>query len=118
MVVPTSNHLKSALEKPVNLKLTLEKYYQTLLQQSVERQERFNPAFVIPQFCLYRLSHFEDSVRDFPDEIKSEQVKRYLAREAEYMRSKRIKLTLNDFRTLQTIGKGAFGTVFGKLDLC
>jgi len=45
------------------------------------------------------------------DHEKADAVARYATKEAEFERSKRVRLTLDDFRTLRIIGRGAFGVV-------
>lgn len=42
---------------------------------------------------------------------KEDAVAKYAAKEAEFERSKRIRLTQDDFRVIRVIGHGAFGVV-------
>jgi protein-serine/threonine kinase len=64
----------------------------------------------LPQtYSEERLKHQVESLQT--EEDKACAIAKYAVKEAEFERSKRIRLTSDDFRTIRTIGRGAFGVV-------
>jgi len=46
-----------------------------------------------------------------PNEAKEREIRKYRRLESQYLRLRRTKIRLSDFRTVKVIGKGAFGEV-------
>lgn len=46
-----------------------------------------------------------------PGDAREREMRKYRKTESQHLRLKRTKITLNDFRTVKVIGKGAFGEV-------
>ena len=86
------------LDKATKAKLTLENYYNNLISQHRERQER--------------LRRLEESLSDKGlEEIIAERRNQHAAKETEFLRLKRSRLGVDDFEPIKVIGKGAFGEV-------
>ena len=63
-------------------------------------------------FLLFsRLQRLEESLRDEPEEQKSEKRAQHAVKETEFLRLKRSKLGVDDFDPIKVIGRGAFGEV-------
>lgn len=70
---------------------------------------------------LTNIGAYSDSIQRFEDQLEaavhlSEEerttlIARQTSKESEFERSKRIRLTSEDFRTIKVIGRGAFGIV-------
>ena len=58
-----------------------------------------------------RLQRLEESLRDEPEEQKSEKRAQHAVKETEFLRLKRSKLGVDDFDPIKVIGRGAFGEV-------
>ena len=85
------------LDKATKAKLTLENYYNNLISQHRERQER--------------LRRLEESLSDkgLEEEIIAERRNQHAAKETEFLRLKRSRLGVDDFEPIKVIGKGALG---------
>ena len=90
---------RSTLERASEAKIKLEKYYETLLQQAVERESR--------------RTDFERSLQrtDLPHDAVPRLLQQFSKRESDYLKLRRVKLGVQDFQTIKVIGKGAFGEV-------
>merc|ERR1711936_778164 len=84
-------------DKATKAKVTLENYYSNLISQHSERKQR--------------LQRLEESLRDEPEEQKSEKRAQHAVKETEFLRLKRSKLGVDDFDPIKVIGRGAFGEV-------
>merc|ERR1740122_892788 len=84
-------------DKATKAKVTLENYYSNLISQHSERKQR--------------LQRLEESLRDEPEEQKSEKRTQHALKETEFLRLKRSRLGVDDFEAIKVIGKGAFGEV-------
>lgn len=62
-------------------------------------------------FFFVRLQRLEESLKDEPEEKKSEKRAQHAVKETEFLRLKRSKLGVDDFDPLKVIGRGAFGEV-------
>ena len=63
------------------------------------------------KFYITRLQRLEESLRDEPEEQKSEKRAQHAVKETEFLRLKRSKLGVDDFDPIKVIGRGAFGEV-------
>jgi serine/threonine protein kinase len=54
---------------------------------------------------------FEERVTDLPHDKRKWHEQQFRKKESDFLRARRIRICADDFRTLQVIGKGAFGTV-------
>ena len=62
-------------------------------------------------FLTHRLQRLEESLKDEPEEQKSEKRAQHAVKETEFLRLKRSKLGVDDFDPIKVIGRGAFGEV-------
>ena len=62
-----------------------------------------------------RLQRLEESLRDEPEEQKSEKRAQHAVKETEFLRLKRSKLGVDDFDPIKVIGRGAFGEVIWRI---
>ena len=62
-------------------------------------------------FFFFRLQRLEESLKDEPEEQKSEKRAQHAVKETEFLRLKRSKLGVDDFDPIKVIGRGAFGEV-------
>jgi len=87
------------LDKANRAKMVIENYYSNLIMQKNER--------------LQRIQKLEDILRDnsLSEEEKRLKKLHYAAKESEYLRMKRSRMSVMDFIPLKVIGKGAFGEV-------
>jgi len=87
------------MDKANRAKLVIENYYSNLILQKNER--------------LQRIQKLEDLLRDnsLSEEEKRLKKLHYAAKESEFLRMKRSRMTALDFIPLKVIGKGAFGEV-------
>lgn len=88
------------VQKATAAKMRLELYYKEAVQGVVERKER--------RTILEKSLHADQSI---PDLLKSRQLQALGRRESNFLRLRRTKIGLDDFRTVKVIGKGAFGEV-------
>lgn len=84
-------------DKATKAKVTLENYYSNLISQHLERKQR--------------LQRLEESLKDEPEEQKSEKRAQHAVKETEFLRLKRSKISVEDFDPIKVIGRGAFGEV-------
>ncbi|KAK4051784.1 Serine/threonine-protein kinase [Microbotryomycetes sp. JL221] len=91
---------KDTLEKAQAAKLKLEHYYQKAVQEAIERNTRRSE--------LEKRLQLDQTL---PDEMKSKQLLQFGKTESSFLRLRRTRLGLDDFRTVKVIGKGAFGEV-------
>ena len=87
------------LDKVNKAKVMLENYYNNLLQECDEREER------------YRRLEESMKAQGLSEADKNERRQLHALKETEFLRLKRLKLSYNDFSPLKVIGKGAFGEV-------
>jgi len=87
------------MDKANRAKLVIENYYSNLIMQKKER--------------LQRIQKLEDILQDnsLSEEEKRLKKLHYAAKESEFLRMKRSRMTAMDFIPLKVIGKGAFGEV-------
>jgi serine/threonine kinase 38 len=87
------------IDKVNKAKVMLENYYNNLLQECGEREERYKK--------------LEESMTSdgLTEQEKAERRQLHALKETEFLRLKRLKLTYNDFTPIKVIGKGAFGEV-------
>lgn len=87
------------IDKVNKAKVMLENYYNNLLQECGEREERYKK--------------LEESMTSdgLTEQEKVERRQLHALKETEFLRLKRLKLTYNDFSPIKVIGKGAFGEV-------
>lgn len=99
----TNGMQKSTIEASTGAKLKLENFYKVYVEQAVER--------------IKRAAELEDRLTNPPDGIhltderKARQLAQLGRRESNFLRLRRTRLGLDDFRTVKVIGKGAFGEV-------
>ncbi|GAA5977034.1 hypothetical protein JCM10908_004831 [Rhodotorula pacifica] len=91
---------KDTLEKAQAAKLKLEHYYQKAVQEAIERNTRRT-----------ELEKQLATDHTIPDDRKSRQLAQLGRTESSFLRLRRTRLGLDDFRTVKVIGKGAFGEV-------
>ena len=87
------------IDKVNKAKVMLENYYNNLLQECEEREERYK-----------KLEETMTS-QGLTEQEKVERRQLHALKETEFLRLKRLKLTYNDFSPIKVIGKGAFGEV-------
>lgn len=87
------------IDKVNKAKVMLENYYNNLLQECDEREER------------YRKLEETMKAQGLSEQEKHERRTQHALKETEFLRLKRLKLSYNDFMPLKVIGKGAFGEV-------
>ncbi|KAI5474333.1 AGC/NDR protein kinase, partial [Pseudohyphozyma bogoriensis] len=95
-----SGFRKDTLEKAQAAKLKLEHYYQKAVQEAIERNSR-------------RSALEKQLVQDvtMSDDRKARQLAQLGRTESSFLRLRRTRLGLQDFKTVKVIGKGAFGEV-------
>ncbi|POY76515.1 hypothetical protein BMF94_0356 [Rhodotorula taiwanensis] len=91
---------KDTLEKAQAAKLKLEHYYQKAVQEAIERNTRRT-----------ELEKQLTTDHTIPDDRKARQLAQLGRTESSFLRLRRTRLGLDDFRTVKVIGKGAFGEV-------
>ncbi|BGP49803.1 Serine/threonine-protein kinase [Rhodotorula kratochvilovae] len=91
---------KDTLEKAQAAKLKLEHYYQKAVQEAIDRNTRRTD-------LEKRLAADQSQ----PDDRKARQLAQLGRTESSFLRLRRTRLGLDDFRTVKVIGKGAFGEV-------
>ncbi|OEJ91285.1 Serine/threonine-protein kinase CBK1 [Hanseniaspora opuntiae] len=92
---------KATQDQAASVKLKMENYYQTAVNLAIERNQR-------------RIE-FENKLQYHHQEWSDERKYRELAslgkKESQFLRLRRTRLSLEDFKTVKVIGKGAFGEV-------
>jgi len=98
----TNNNItfsQPTIDKVNKAKVMLENYYNNLLQECDEREER------------YRKLEETMKAQGLNEQEKNERRTQHALKETEFLRLKRLKLSYNDFTPIKVIGKGAFGEV-------
>ncbi|KAL1747240.1 kinase-like domain-containing protein [Schizophyllum fasciatum] len=90
----TSGFSGDAVPRAKAAQLKLEHFYKLAVDAAVERNQRCLQGDVL-----------------MPDERKQRQLQQLGKKESTFLRMKRTKLGVDDFRTVKVIGKGAFGEV-------
>ncbi len=87
------------IDKVNKAKIVLENYYNNLLQECDEREDRYR--------------RLEENMRaeGLSEPEKAERRQLHAMKETEFLRLKRLKLSYSDFTPIKVIGKGAFGEV-------
>jgi len=102
---------KDTLEKAQAAKLKLEHYYQKAVQEAIDRNTRRTDL----EKRLVAAAPPPSSSSSAPDPADQDRKQRQLAQlgrtESSFLRLRRTRLGLDDFRTVKVIGKGAFGEV-------
>lgn len=111
---------KIAQAKAAILKMRVEQYFTNMLHETNERTSRhaiqMNPTQCV-YMTIYRLEHLEEHLKNISiTEQREAVIAKFKAKEAEFLRSKRVRLTCDDFKTIRVIGRGAFGIV--RIHLC
>lgn len=90
---------KSTQDKAAAVKLKIENYYQQSVKYAIERNER-------------RVElETELGSHNWSEERNGRQLSSLGKKESQFLRLRRTRLSLEDFHTVQVIGKGAFGEV-------
>ncbi|KAK4469354.1 hypothetical protein MN116_006914 [Schistosoma mekongi] len=97
--VTSLNVSSHTLDKVKVAKVTLEYYYDNLIVQYRERQNR------------YKILESMMESEGLTEEQKQIKRTQHALKESEFLRLKRARLTVDDFLPLKIIGKGAFGEV-------
>ncbi|KAE9410545.1 AGC/NDR protein kinase [Gymnopus androsaceus JB14] len=96
----TAGFTDEALPKAKGAQLKLEHYYKVVVDAAIERNTR--------RIELER--RLQNDVL-MPEERKQRQLQQLGRKESTFLRLRRTRLGLDDFRTVKVIGKGAFGEV-------
>ncbi|QRV72746.1 AGC/NDR protein kinase [Ceratobasidium sp. AG-Ba] len=96
----TAGFSKDALPKATMAKLKLEHFYKVAVESAIERNTR-----------RVELEQRLQADMVMPEDRKMRQLQNLGRKESTFLRLRRTKLGLNDFRTVKVIGKGAFGEV-------
>ncbi|KAB5595576.1 hypothetical protein CTheo_1037 [Ceratobasidium theobromae] len=96
----TAGFSKDALPKATMAKLKLEHFYKVAVESAIERNTR-----------RVELEQRLQADAVMPEDRKMRQLQNLGRKESTFLRLRRTKLGLDDFRTVKVIGKGAFGEV-------
>ncbi|KAJ3925789.1 MAG: kinase-like domain-containing protein [Lentinula lateritia] len=96
----TAGFSDQALPKAKGAQMKLEHYYKVVVDAAIERNTR-----------RVELERRLQSDILMPEERKQRQLQQLGRKESTFLRLRRTKLGLDDFRTVKVIGKGAFGEV-------
>lgn len=99
----TSHMNKATVDAAKSAKMRLEHYYRMTVDQAIERNQRRTD-------LEKRLLNPPDGI-PISDERKARQLAQLGRRETSFLRLRRTRLGLSDFRTVKVIGKGSFGEV-------
>ncbi|KDN42079.1 kinase-like protein [Tilletiaria anomala UBC 951] len=91
---------KDTIDAATGAKLKLEHFYKIAVEQAIERTGR-----------RVELEKRLAAAQDVPEDRKQRQLAQLGRRESNFLRLRRTRLGLEDFRTVKVIGKGAFGEV-------
>ena len=94
---------KATVDAAKSAKMRLEHYYRMTVDQAIERNQRRTD-------LEKRLLNPPDGI-PISDERKARQLAQLGRRETSFLRLRRTRLGLSDFRTVKVIGKGSFGEV-------
>ncbi|KAF8309594.1 kinase-like protein [Clavulina sp. PMI_390] len=97
---PADNFSKDSIARATAAKMKLELFYKTAVEGAVERNNR-----------RVELERKLQADVLMSDERKQRQLIQHGKRESQYLRLRRTKIGLEDFKTVKVIGKGAFGEV-------
>ncbi|KAL6944302.1 Serine/threonine-protein kinase [Hanseniaspora osmophila] len=92
---------KSTQEKAAAVKLKIENFYQTAVNFAIERNQR----------RIEFENNLQNHYQDWSDERKYRELTNLGKKESHFLRLRRTRLSLDDFKTVKVIGKGAFGEV-------
>ena len=114
----TEEFSSDAVSRATAAKLKLESYYKLAVDAAIERNARYDtvasPACAIAHENIQcRRVELEQKINQgvIPNEAKEREIRKYRRLESQYLRLRRTKIRLSDFRTVKVIGKGAFGEV-------
>ncbi|KDQ64527.1 hypothetical protein JAAARDRAFT_117772 [Jaapia argillacea MUCL 33604] len=96
----TSGFSEDAVQRAKGAQLKLEHYYKVAVEAAIERNTR-----------RVELERKLAADAMMPDERKQRQLIQLGKKESTFLRLRRTRLGLDDFRTVKVIGKGAFGEV-------
>lgn len=98
--------MSKILEKSNAAKIKLEKHYENLKSQTVEREKRW-------VYLISRKNDFELKLsrENIGNDYKQIEINNFSHKENEYLRFKRVRMSVSDFQPLKVIGKGAFGEI-------
>ncbi|KAJ3130191.1 Serine/threonine-protein kinase [Nowakowskiella sp. JEL0407] len=88
---------RGTLDRAVAAKYRLEHFYKSSVNEYTEREQR--------------RKDMEEKIEMFSEEKKAKQLEQLKIKESEFLRLRRVRLSVNDFMTIKTIGRGAFGEV-------
>lgn len=104
--------------------MKMEHYYKVAVDSAIERNTRYariDDVFYTRDLTSHlrrvELERRLQAESTMPEERKNRQLLQLGKRESTYLRLKRTKLGVDDFRTVKVIGKGAFGEVRRSSDL-
>jgi hypothetical protein len=89
----------STIDRATALKYRLSHFYTTLLEESIEREKRMIE-------CDSKLAS-----EPWSEDKKKRQFLNLRQKESAFLRLRRVRLGIEDFLTIQVIGKGAYGEV-------
>lgn len=113
----TAGFSDDAVPRSKAAQLKLEHYYKVAVEAAIERNQRYELASRTAMKRLltyYRRVELERKLSQdttMSEERKQRQLQQLGKRESAFLRLRRTKLGLDDFRTVKVIGKGAFGEV-------
>jgi hypothetical protein len=90
---------QSTIDRATALKYRLSHFYTTLLEESIEREKRMIE-------CDSKLAS-----EPWSEDKKKRQFLNLRQKESAFLRLRRVRLGIEDFLTIQVIGKGAYGEV-------
>ncbi|KAN0059669.1 Serine/threonine-protein kinase [Thecaphora frezii] len=99
----TAGMQKSTIEAATGAKLKLEHFYKVFVEQAIERTHR--------RVELEKKLANPAESGHLSEDRKARQLHSLGRRESNFLRLRRTRLGLDDFRTVKVIGKGAFGEV-------
>jgi serine/threonine kinase 38 len=99
-------------DKANKTRLALESYYSQIINQHNERECRFKKLEerMIDE-GISDVNIIDTEFIGLNDEQKDARRKQQAAKETEFLRLKRTRLTVHDFESIKVIGRGAFGEV-------
>lgn len=107
---------KTTQENANSAKVRLEHYYKKAVEEVVERNGRYALTLILSlQLTLgFRRAELEKKLiadSSLSDDRKRRQMQQLGRTESSFLRLRRTRLGLEDFRTVKVIGRGAFGEV-------
>lgn len=117
----TAGLSQDATTRATAAKMKLEHFYKVAVEAAIERNTRhasfvsISRLYLTRTFCFYcrRVELERKLAADVltSDDRKQRQLQQLGKKESQYLRLRRTKMGLEDFRTVKVIGKGAFGEV-------